>query len=95
MLKRWLDTVEYAGWGFLGVSFLVFAAPGVLLVWQFTYEGTELATRVGAGLVLAAVAAAIFTYVCNELLYRRALHREAARAAKGKSGRDTNGKHQK
>lgn len=83
---KWLDKLEYAGWGFLGVSFLLFAGPGVWVVWRFTYAGTEAATRVGMGLFLGAITAAVFTFIVNDLLHRRNLRRHRAREA-GQSNR--------
>lgn len=87
--------LESAGWGFFGISCLLFAAPGVWLAWSITYDSAAAATRVAFGIFMGCIVAAFFTAAVNELLHRRNLHRaekkrsepDAKPAKSGKRGK--------
>lgn len=67
--------LESAGWGFFGVSCVLFAAPAVWLAWSITYDSATPATRIAFGVFMACIVAAFFTAAVNELLHRRNLRR--------------------
>ncbi len=93
MANKW--RLESAGWGFFGVSCLLFAGPGVWIVWNGTYDTVTVGARIGFGIVLGMIAAAFFTTAANEVLYRLNAGREdeepeqkrGGKAARGKRGK--------
>ena len=61
---------DAAGWGFWGIMFALFLAPSIYVVWNFTFRVQRSEIAIGAGVVLAALAAGIVSWVVNTILQR-------------------------
>jgi len=88
-----LDKVDSVGWIFFALTSVLFSLPGGYLGWQYTNDTMTPVGRIVSGVVMAVIAAAFFTFVVNEILYRLHLRRESnqeqtkSTSPKGKPGK--------
>jgi len=77
-LMRWFREADSAGWGFFGIATLLYAGPCMWISMAITNDELTVPGRLLVGLILALISAAFTAYIANELLFRRAVRREAA-----------------
>ena len=62
---------DAAGWGFWGIMFALFLAPSIYGVWTYTLRVQRSEIAIGAGMVLAALAAGIVSWAVNAIVQHR------------------------
>ena len=71
---------DAAGWGFWGLLFALFLAPSIYGVWIFTFRVQRSEIAIGAGVVVAALAAGVVSWAVNAFVQRgRKKQRQAER----------------
>ncbi len=85
-MKSWRD-LEYAGWGFLGISFAVCVGPFVYVFYTYLSSNLQPVARILIGIFLAGVAAAFITFGANEFIQRSRARREEAEKRAGEEAR--------
>jgi 1,4-dihydroxy-2-naphthoate octaprenyltransferase len=74
-----LKDIEYVGWGFYSIVFVLLIAPCIYLAWNITYDNiANTYSRVALGALFAFVVAGFVTWPVNELLHRRNIRRQKA-----------------
>lgn len=72
--KKRLDSV---GWGFFGLTLLVYVPLLGYLMYRGTYDTLHIGTRIGTGVFFGFIAAGFTSWLVNSMLFYRAQRLEA------------------
>lgn len=81
--KKRRDSV---GWGFFGITLLVFVPLFGYLIYEMTYDTLHIGTRIGTGIFFGCMAAGFTSWLVNSMLFYRARHLDAKEAAAAGTG---------
>ncbi|MFO7973903.1 MAG: hypothetical protein R6V12_04635 [Candidatus Hydrogenedentota bacterium] len=84
MKKNKAESLEYVGWKFWFVVFVIVAVPGSYLSFQLVREGTSFLVPIAMGGVGAAVGAGVVSWAVNAVLQYWAKRRRLAARKKVK-----------